>query len=130
METIEGNKLIGEFMGYTYGNISGWVHGSRIGFYKKDDTGNIVEFYNENNLKYNSSWDWLMPVVEKINTVCIERGGELSNHSRDQEELSDPLDNPKHWKSWSYHYIHLSTKRESVWNDVVEFIEWYNKEIL
>lgn len=72
------------------------------------------------------SWNDLIPMAEKINAICNEHGFELSNHSRDQEHLSNQLDNPLHWKSWSYHYVHLSTKIDQVFKSVVDFIEWYN----
>lgn len=113
-EVIEGNKLIAEFMGLKIGDA--WQVWN-----KKADYTNRTEF------EYHTSWDWLMPVVEKANNICSKNGNELSNHSRDQQHLEDPLDNPRHWKSWSYHYIHLSTNRERVWQSVVEFIKWYNQ---
>ena len=54
-EIIEGNKLIAAFMGYN------------------TDDERIVAFgtpYGED-LEYNSSWDWLMPVVERIECECF-----------------------------------------------------------
>lgn len=50
-EEIEnGNKLIADFMQLEKYNRSEWLH-----------NGEIVS-----ELKYNQSWDWLMPVVEKL----------------------------------------------------------------
>ena len=60
MKTIEeGNKLIAEFVGakLTKGN-----------FYLLD--GEILA--HEADLKYHTSWDWLMPVVEKIRGQVYE----------------------------------------------------------
>ena len=48
---MKDNKLIAEFMGE-----------SPKGFYEKIEDG-----YNK--IPYAESWDWLMPVVEKINTL-------------------------------------------------------------
>lgn len=77
--------------------------------------------------QYHKSWDWIMPVVKKIDTICSERGSELSNKSMEQEHLENKLDNPKHWKNWSYHYVKIYTiDIDIVYNDVVEFIKWYN----
>lgn len=113
-EIIQGNKLIAEFMGWKLGELFEWPNGGK---------GYVLE----TELKYHTSWDWLMPVVEKINKICREVGGELSNHSRDQKDLENPLDNPRHWKSWSYHNARLSTDIVYVYNGVVEFIKWYNQ---
>ena len=53
---MQNNKLIAEFMGYTFADYDlGGLH------YLID--GNYVEY---NSLQYHTSWDWLMPVVEKI----------------------------------------------------------------
>ena len=71
-EIIEGNKLIAEFMGYNliipsmrrYPNnwkTSYWERNYDI---EKHTTDHVL--CEENGLKYHSSWDWLMPVVEKI----------------------------------------------------------------
>ncbi len=70
MKTTENNKLIAQFMG---------VPSFRFGTITKYQTNNpSKEAYSypenldfENDLKYNSSWDWLMPVVEKIRKTTI-----------------------------------------------------------
>lgn len=68
-----------------------------------------------------------MPVVKKIDTICSKRGEELSNNSRKQEHLENPLDNPKHLKSWSYHCVKIySIDIDIVYKDVINFIKWYN----
>lgn len=60
MKTIENNKLIAEFMdwkdcgNYTYCNPS------------------TNERHLDLNLLFNSSWDWLMPVIGKISNQCEE----------------------------------------------------------
>jgi len=73
-QIIEGNKLIAEFMG----GERHWLNGMKEPF--TDDTiwgyydvgVNITSTYSGrpialvNDLKYHTSWDWLMPVVEKI----------------------------------------------------------------
>lgn len=53
----ENNKLIAEFMGVDPVDVDTWLD-------KNEE------------LNYNSSWDWLMPVVEKIESldiVCFEK---------------------------------------------------------
>ena len=57
--STENNKLIAEFMGMTYGD--------------PNDNSVMIQMTHQGNevvpiesMKYHSSWDWLMPVVEKI----------------------------------------------------------------
>lgn len=94
-EIIEGNKLIAEWMGYNYypnEHIQGWAK-FRGESDPVDEIANIFSketalqycdndapshwnlpqvvdsnFILESNIKYHTSWDWLMPVVEKIAT--------------------------------------------------------------
>lgn len=102
-EILEGNKLIAEFMGVKYNHsLKQWHYSAG-------------EWYEE--LKYDYSWDWLMPVVEKINTMgftvtikgvaCmtdanVEIGGAINGIT-------------------GYAFI------ENVYLSVVHLIKWYNK---
>lgn len=73
---MENNKLIAEFMG--------WDNG-------------IIE------LKFHASWDWLMPVVEKIEQV----------HEGVPQELMN---------------VSLFSTIYDVYKAVVKYIEWYNQK--
>lgn len=59
-QIIEGNKLIA--------NFKGWIWPEDAEY----------RLYEEHALKYHSSWHWLMPVIEKIESigwqVCIDTG--------------------------------------------------------
>ena len=79
-EIIEGNKLIAEFMNLKYINWNDecmlWTHKSFIeDFTDVNNFSKDSKFDWENslpqskNLYYNTSWDWLMPVVEKIEVL-------------------------------------------------------------
>lgn len=57
-EILKRNKVIAEFDG----------HKINFGFNQKGILF-LGEHINEDQLKYNSSWDWLMPVVEKIESI-------------------------------------------------------------
>ena len=50
---IDGNKLIAEFMGVSHAAVDGNLY-----YYVNGDSYDTLE--------YHTSWDWLMPVVEKI----------------------------------------------------------------
>ena len=114
---IEGNKLIAEFM--------------KI---KIDHNGRYKAGYNSLYMKYNCSWDWLMPVVEKIehlfetdNTLPLfDINSHFCRFSLGHHEI-------KEYKQWIYGcYItspeenKCSTKIDAAWNVCVEFIKWYN----
>jgi hypothetical protein len=91
-EIFEGNKLIAEYMGYT-------------------------EQYDEHGIwqraRYNSSWDWLMPVIRKIFDF-------------------DDINEHKESSGW-YAYYGLETSITIVdieWSflNCVNFIKWYNEK--
>jgi hypothetical protein len=121
MNHEEGNKIIAEFMEIP---IRTDYKGIMWDFQK---TGKDIYCIRTEQLGYHSSWDWLMPVVKRINDICTEKGTPLSNRSREQEHLPNALDNPLHWKSWSYHRVSLTTEIETVWQSVVNFIKWHNE---
>ena len=95
------NKLIAEFMGV--------------------DQVDIDYAFNEySQLKYHTSWDWLMPVVDKIKILVME-------------DDSDELYNSEEWDNITHTLVqilfvdslHLEIK--SVYQAVVEFIKDYNQ---
>lgn len=65
MNTTENNKLIASFMELKRG-----IYPSRLGkgYYENTPIGD-VEVAEANLLPYHTSWDWLMPVVEKIGKI-------------------------------------------------------------
>lgn len=104
-EIIEGNKLIETFKGERELAPSGKIFGIKRGSPKEyENWYNIV--YVED-LKYHSSWDWLMPVVKKIGEMKVGNG---------DPNLYDEID-----------YALRPAIIENVWLAVIEFIQWYNK---
>jgi hypothetical protein len=106
METIDGNKLIAEFMGIRRGH-------------KYLDLDVSVEYQFEllcsaSELQFNLSWDWLMPVVEKISKNYVYY---QSNDSGKWQILIDIAS------------INIVSENllEAVWRAIVEFIQWNNK---
>ena len=57
---MTNNELIAEFIGFQKTNL-GWFDNEETMNFKSD--GNTYGSYE---LKFHSSWDWLMPVIEKI----------------------------------------------------------------
>ena len=107
---MESNKLIAEFMG---------LKDSRV----NDERNGIVWETQTKGLKYHTSWDWLMHVVETINT----------------------MDDFNYSVSINYHYTSITDNNtlydivdesadgntiEGCYKAVVEFIKWYNKSKL
>lgn len=102
MTTIEGNKLIAEFMGYTKRHIN-WFNADQ---YK------VNRWMSENELKYHSSWDWLIPVVEKISKEL-----ECKFHLYNTYLLED--DSRKD-------FLVFRLSLDELFSACVEFINWYN----
>ena len=98
MNTQENNKMIAEFMRWDIKSLTTIppnLHLSNLQL----DNGDIME------LKFHESWDWLMPVVDKMNTT----------------ELWDEYD-----ISYLATYL-VSVDINATYNAVVEFINEYNK---
>jgi len=68
---MKENKLIAEFMGLIESSIDKkyWTEKTKEGIGK----GELVE------LKYHTSWDWLMPVIQKCLIGEAEQSEEISN---------------------------------------------------
>lgn len=104
------NELIAEFMGFTYAETP------QDRFWNGPDKpfATIYDWqYHTNHLEnFQTSWDWLMPVVEKIANLYVD-----SNHDRYWVKAVNDLRMPI-----------LSTTLGFVYKAVVEFIKWYNSQ--
>ena len=67
---MKDNKLIAEFMGMELGH-------DKTMYY--DDAENLHPPTPVNELKFHTSWDWLMPVIEKCLIGEAEQDEEISN---------------------------------------------------
>ena len=109
---IEGNKLIAEFMG---GKHNG---GSYYRFYYGIDIVGVKEncrpvSWIETNLKYHTSWDWLMPCVKKFDYLAENK---VIPFSDDFEFWCDKIEDT----------ITRTYEIEPVFKIMVEAITWYN----
>jgi hypothetical protein len=125
MKTIEqNNRMIAEFMG-------GKFHGQSLVEINKNEVwlpihGICRLDLNGKKLNYHSSWDWLMPVVEKIeNLEYINREGRFNLGSVNFEEnyTAYVIDN-----GVGLIQEEGETKLHATYQAVVQFIEWYNEQ--
>jgi len=117
-EVYEGQKLIANFMSLhikevNYGNV--YCYGDNV--------------YLPNELEYYKSWDWIMPVIDKINglgkefsfaifktyvSLTVEKGGKM-------------------YKDFSFAYSEYITAEqtglEAAFKLVIKFLDWYYKNL-
>ena len=110
METnqiLENNKLILNFMGVYPKLVSPCVYSYSDApfFYSNGNIEDVLKSMAEY-AKYNTSWDWLMPVVERCFTIDLPI--DVDNH---YFRINDAL---------------LTINISEVYKAVIEFIKWYN----
>ena len=116
MTTLEGNKLIAEFMELKYDPDKK----DGAPFYKETskDGWESKSYYNP---RYHTSWDWLMPVVEKIEKMGYGFHKDpfdlniVEYISGDENQVVAYQNNPDDSLIYKWHYV------------VVQFIQWYNQ---
>ena len=73
---MRDNKLIAQFMGVRF--MSDDKHIKRLK--ENRDEGIYYDLgYMESELKYHESWDWLMPVIEKIMDISFQEEGDVED---------------------------------------------------
>jgi hypothetical protein len=107
----EGNKLIAEFMGIKTKNYDDTRAVTRWQF------GNSMLF--ENDLQYHTSWDWLIPVCQKINSKESIKRCE-SNGIKDS--IICYINAMRAMKQGV-----IKFNIDATWSGVVQFIQWYNQ---
>lgn len=110
------NKIIAEFMGYRY-ETGVSLSGSWSRYFKNG--GTFEDSFPE--AKYDTSWDWLMPVVEKIEAIP---GAYVDIH----REATKVKFCPKEISEWSHTAWNQESKITHVYTAVTKFIEWYNSQ--
>jgi len=109
MSIIESNRLIAEFLDARhYGATDEY---ELYGIVECIEDGEFEQhFFRPVDMKFHTSFDWLIPVVVKCFDVYDEMEDNLSNH---QFILNDAL---------------LETNIGSLFKAVVESIVWYNEQ--
>lgn len=148
-DTVEGNKLIAEFMGWICKERKSYNDGRLVLYTDKDKIfkyGGISYLLNKNPwdapLKYNESYDWLMPVVDKIESLTV-RPKDVFDDKVKVKLLGDHVEifcystfrgKAVYWKNYlaidnnTYKHANQKPSRiEAVYEAIIEFIEWYNK---
>jgi hypothetical protein len=123
-EIINGNKLIAAFMGAEIRDVK--HHGIRQGercYYMGDYRPSYDGIHIEE-LKYHSSFNWLMPVVEKIKHLPIKDAYGVSFHVQN-DCIWFGVDNQKE-KGLNQHQ--KGSFIISLWSACIEFINWYNQQ--
>lgn len=149
----EHNKMIAQFMGYRYvpfdegGKINGgYWHNSipdnqcNLRSSKTKQHKYLCRLHRQ--LRYFNSWDWLMPVLEKIENLDLKEyfytwkdndGETRYNFTGISIEIEDVRVWP--YISWELdpsspildkNVIVGKNKREAVYEAVIEIIKWYN----
>jgi hypothetical protein len=113
---MKENKLIAEFMGMEhcyrpYGD----------GFMEVKENSSCVELED---LQYHTSWDWLMPVVEKIFSLGYHYEIKPRYMMIKERMSSEVLVCEANFKGQTYN----KSQKEIIYNAVVEFINEYNEE--
>jgi hypothetical protein len=114
-EIIKGNKLIADFMGFEYNGTDSFGN----------DNYRIPDVYREffhcshfDNLHFDRSWEWLMPVIFKINKNhnCITiKGDYIKLEVRSINRLSRTSRFNKYGEIGA------------AYRTVTEFMTWYNE---
>lgn len=113
-DILEGNKLIAEFMGLKL-------------------PLNVIDYsvlICQNNGKYHSSWDWLMPVFERIQEIEDNQDDYLKDYFDMHFEINltsgvdFKIDRKRIFMQTAYGKGQLI---EAVWAGVIYFIKWYNE---
>lgn len=139
MTTLEANKLIAAFLGgevravYTIKgkDYFAWTRDKAKEYRKNLLKINIGEAIAIEQLKFDTDWNWLIPVIEKIEKIHDEHHGYFGVHIcsnsctiQGTNFRSDKIANPPVY----FNSITLDTKIRSAHEAVIAFIQWYTNK--
>lgn len=111
---MESNKLIAEFLGLKIEKDLVYIPKYNSGDWEKIS-----------NLKYDSDWNWLMGVVEKIDSLGFVT--EISGNIERSFALIG-LANSNVSISRVGYGAEFMNKKDATYRAVIEFITWYNEQ--
>lgn len=145
-EILIGNKKIAQFMGYTYfpHNMEGikdpgWKTTADTSIFRKfNDSYTFIKSVKgddfvkrkylcrgHNDLKYDVDWNWIMEVVEKVQT--IENGRFYLSVDPWSITIFDYSNSPE-LEIVKCEFEYNVTLNMRYFNTILEFINWYNKK--
>jgi hypothetical protein len=141
-QIIENNKLIATFMGYTYfpynhpdiksPRDAGWKIDAKVSSISKWNIGYTKKAFlcrSHNQLNYDGSWQWIMPVVEKIARMRIKYLNEDEYFSPYPVTFGMIDDEGNFMVRFHSHQLFQSSSFiEAVWMAVIDFIKSYNED--
>ena len=112
--TTENNKLIAEFLG----EIKQPFEFPQFGYI--NSMGDWKDTFFDNQLKFHSDWNWLMRVVEKIESLgyTVTIAGVMCKVTKVLDLENSIV---------SYVLGDKSRKLELIYTTMVEFVKWHNK---
>ena len=120
--TTENNKIIAEFMikqepteNFCVGSI-----GQEVGVF----TGIKTEYFKYEDLKFHSDWNWLMEVVEKIESISFEEDNFINVTIGCGFDCTIQDAHGKLFKLSTWEHSKIKT----VYNTCLEFIKYYNEQ--
>jgi len=127
-DIIINNKLIFDFMGkeyahWTFENRTSWISA------RKNLKKNVYwSFDGYKDLKYHTSWSWLMSVLDKIEKLgfCTEIAAYHANEKLHWCAISVITNAELNDMHTIIPAIESDYKIECVYNACIKFIEWYN----
>ena len=120
---IENNKLIAEFLVNNEGNLVK----IRDGVYSTIDDNEVPDDdLTINDLKYHEDWNWLMQVIEKIESLPDEENNGAFFFKIYQDSVSIIFSNDNYIIDL-INVMGQGSRINNVYQAVVEFIQLYNK---
>lgn len=120
-EIIERNKLIAEFMDKRV-----------LDKYPRHNAGTPeadLSYYLSSKMKFHTSWDWIMPVVEKIENLWISGARPICKIEVYQVQICHTVgyQNTDFTTNKGYNG-EGKNKKINLWLAVIDFIKWYNTQ--
>lgn len=125
-QIIDNNKLIAEFDGWKKSDLG-------PGIYTHTPTSTEIHsrymFTIRKTFNYHKDWNWLMPVVEKIEALKVVKTFNIG-YNKNHDLLNDVSIYTSTTKKLIISSLqeHKNSKIKATYFAIIEFIKWYNKE--